>query len=113
MTAHYHGRKGSPVMARGKEAEKRGKDTDRDNRKTGKQIERAIKPYTPPRPETASDTMTRRDGKTYELDGRVIPSRRAMERANEWNKLFPEMPQYDISDYYDDGEPSAPATEET
>ena len=51
MTAHYHGRKGSPVMARGKEAEKRGKDTDRDNRKTGKQIERAIKPYTPPRPE--------------------------------------------------------------
>ena len=47
--------------------------------------------------------MTRRDGKTYELDGRVIPSRRAMERANEWNKLFPEMPQYDISDYYDDG----------
>lgn len=29
---------------RGQEAEKRGKDTARDNRKTEKQVERAIKP---------------------------------------------------------------------
>lgn len=37
-------------MARGKEAEKRGKDTNRDNRKTGKQVERAIKPAKDPQP---------------------------------------------------------------
>ncbi len=57
--------------------------------------------------------MSRQDGQYYEIDGHVIPSRRAMERANEWAKKMGWLAPYIISDYYDDDEPSAPPAKQT
>lgn len=44
----------------------------------------------------------RSDGASYEIDGRIVPSRAAMRCANEWAARHGLPRRYDIDQYYDD-----------
>lgn len=45
--------------------------------------------------------MSRADGASYEINGRVVPSRLAMKMANRWCVRMCMPQRYDIPAYYD------------